>query len=132
MVMGTILSCRRCNYLATMTIGRRGVLEEVAGVTAYDSEIRSANNQRKVVENDIETIELFESDQKARLKKLEKEKQALKYRDLKEQLDQARIILAQAKYRNRVDGFVCLKIMKSIKERVTKFMKVSELTNLDF
>ena len=27
--------------------------------TAYDSEIRSANNQRKVVENDIETIELF-------------------------------------------------------------------------
>ena len=53
-------------------------------MTAYDSEIRSANNQRKVVENDIETIELFESDQKARLKKLEKEReQALKYRDLK-------------------------------------------------
>ena len=51
--------------LATMTDWkRRGVLEEVAGVTAYDSEIRSANNQRKVVENDIETIELFEPDQR--------------------------------------------------------------------
>ena len=83
---------------------RRGVLEEVAGVTAYDSEIRGANNQRKAVEHDIETIELFEADQKARLKKLEKEReQALKYRDLKEQLDAARIVLAQARYRNRVD-----------------------------
>ena len=91
--------------LATMTDWkRRGVLEEVAGVTAYDSEIRGANNQRKAVEHDIETIELFEADQKARLKKLEKEReQALKYRDLKEQLDAARIVLAQARYRNRVD-----------------------------
>ena len=91
--------------LATMTdYKRRGVLEEVAGVTAYDAEIRSANTQRKAVEHDIETIELFEADQKARLKKLEKEReQALKYRDLKEELDRARIILAQTRYRNRVD-----------------------------
>ncbi len=91
--------------LATMTdYKRRGVLEEVAGVTAYDAEIRGANNQRKAVEHDIETIELFEADQKARLKKLEKEReQALKYRDLKEELDRARIILAQSRYRNRVD-----------------------------
>ena len=91
--------------LATMTdFKRRGVLEEVAGVTAYDAEIRSANNQRKAVEHDIETIELFEADQKARLKKLAKEReQALKYRELKEQLDRARIVLAQSRYRNRVE-----------------------------
>ena len=121
--------------LATMTDWkRRGVLEEVAGVTAYDSEIRSANNQRKVVENDIETIELFESDQKARLKKLEKEReQALKYRDLKEQLDQARIILAQAKYRNRVDEIRMLnEDHEKYQEKATRFVKVSEVTNLVF
>ena len=126
--------------LATMTDWkRRGVLEEVAGVTAYDSEIRSANNQRKVVENDIETIELFESDQKARLKKLEKEReQALKYRDLKEQLDQARIILAQAKYRNRVDEIRMLnedhekyqeksnKVRESVRSNESRLLQLEE------
>ena len=63
--------------LATMTPHkRRGVLEEVAGVTAYDEEIRKANTQRKHVENNIETIDIFEADQKGRLKELEKEREA--------------------------------------------------------
>ena len=126
--------------LATMTDWkRRGVLEEVAGVTAYDSEIRSANNQRKAVEHDIETIELFESDQKTRLKKLEKEReQALKYRDLKEQLDQARIVLAQAKYRNRVDEIRMLhedhekyqeksnKVRESVRSNESRLLELEE------
>ena len=91
--------------LATMTPHkRRGVLEEVAGVTAYDNEIKSANNQRKQVEHDIETIVLFESEQKTRLKKLEKEReQALKFRALKQELDSAKVTLGQSRYRNRID-----------------------------
>ena len=36
----------------------------MAGVTAYDEEIRKANAQRKHVENNIETIDIFEADQK--------------------------------------------------------------------
>merc|ERR1711965_112337 len=83
---------------------RRGVLEEVAGVTAYDDEIRRANNQRKVVENNIETIDLFEEEQKNRLKGLEKERQqALKFKDLKEELDANKMILQQSRHRNRLD-----------------------------
>jgi chromosome segregation protein len=91
--------------LATMTPHkRRGVLEEVAGVTAYDDEIRRANNQRKVVENNIETIDLFEDEQKKRLKGLEKERQqALKFKDIKEELDENKIILHQSRHRNRID-----------------------------
>jgi len=91
--------------LATMTpYKRRGVLEEVAGVTAYDDEIRRANNQRKVVENNIETIDLFEDEQKKRLKGLEKERQqALKFKDLKEELDANKMILQQSRHRNRLD-----------------------------
>ena len=51
--------------LATMTPHkRRGVLEEVAGVTVYDDEIRRANNQRKVVENNIETIDLLKTNKR--------------------------------------------------------------------
>ena len=91
--------------LATMTPHkRRGILEEVAGVTAYDEEIRKANNQRKKVENSIETIDIFEDDQKKRLKDLGKEReQALKFKDLKDELDEAKIILNQSRFKNKVD-----------------------------
>ena len=90
--------------LATMTPHkRRGVLEQVAGVTAYDEEIRKANTQRKHVETSIETIDIFEADQKGRLKELEKEReQALKFRELKNQADLARLTLEQSKHRNRL------------------------------
>ena len=89
--------------LATMTPHkRRGVLEQVAGVTAYDDEIRKANTQRKHVETSIETIDIFEADQKSRLKELEKEReQALKFRQLKEDVDLARLTLEQSRHRNR-------------------------------
>ena len=89
--------------LATMTPHkRRGVLEQVAGVTAYDDEIRKANTQRKHVENSIETIDIFEADQKGRLTELEKEReQALKFRKLKGEADLARLTLEQSKHRNR-------------------------------
>ena len=89
--------------LATMTPHkRRGVLEQVAGVTAYDDEIRKANTQRKHVESSIETIDIFEADQKNRLKELEKEReQALKFRQLKEDVDLARLTLEQSRHRNR-------------------------------
>ncbi|MAR41844.1 MAG: chromosome segregation protein SMC [Euryarchaeota archaeon] len=91
--------------LATMTPHRRrGVLEEVAGVTAYDDEIRRANNQRKHVENSIETIDLLEVDKKKQLKQLGKEReQALRFRELKEERDKSKVTLYQSRYRNRLD-----------------------------
>ena len=91
--------------LATMTPNRRrGVLEEVAGVTAYDDEIRRANNQRKHVENSIETIDLLEVDKKKQLKQLGKEReQALRFRELKEERDKSKVTLYQSRYRNRLD-----------------------------
>jgi len=112
--------------LATMTPHkRRGVLEEVAGVTAYDDEIRRANNQRKVVENNIETIDLFEDEQKKRLKGLEKERQqALKFKDIKQDLDENKIILHQSRHRNRVDEVRLLG-----EERSNYRLQVDDLTS---
>ena len=126
--------------LATMTPHRRrGVLEEVAGVTAYDKEINSANNQRKRVEHDIETIELFESEQKTRLKKLEKEReQALKFKALKDELDEAKVTLGQSRYRNRIDEIQMLnedhtkyqerdaKLRESTREANQRLLKMEE------
>ncbi|MAT48908.1 MAG: chromosome segregation protein SMC [Euryarchaeota archaeon] len=86
--------------LATMTgSNRRKVLEEVAGVTSYDDEIRKAERQRKRVEEYLERIELLEEELKVRLKDLKSERtQALKYKELKTELDNARILLHQSKY----------------------------------
>ena len=91
--------------LATMTPHkRRAVLENVAGVTAYDDEIRRATTQRKHVENNIETIDLFEKEQKGRLKDLAKEReQALKFKELKDELDISKVVLHQSRHRNRLD-----------------------------
>ena len=112
--------------LATMTPHkRRGVLEEVAGVTAYDEEIRKANTQRKHVESNIETIDIFEADQKGRLKELEKEReQALKFKELKGEVDLARLTLEQSRHRNR-EGEVSL----LIEERANYVSKVQQLSS---
>ena len=112
--------------LATMTPHkRRGVLEEVAGVTAYDEEIRKANTQRKHVESNIETIDIFEADQKGRLQELEKEReQALKFKELKAEADLARLTLEQSRHRNR-EGEVSL----LTEERANYVSKVQQLSS---
>ena len=92
--------------LATMTPHkRRAVLEDVAGVTAYDDEIRRATTQRKHVENNIETIDLFEKEQKGPLKGLAKEReQALKFKELTDDLDPPKVVLQQSRHRIRLDA----------------------------
>ena len=67
---------------------RRKVLDDVAGVTSYDDEIKKAGKQRVKVEEYIERIQLIEDEQKQRLSELSKEKkQAVKAKDLKDSLD---------------------------------------------
>ena len=101
--------------LATMTAyNRRKIIEDVAGVTAYDDEIRKSNTQRKHVENSIETIGILEEDQKGRLKGLSKEReQALKFKQLKDELDDCRVVLQQSRHRNRSEDVELLREERS-------------------
>ena len=89
--------------LATMTAHRRrAILEDVAGVTAYDDDIRKASNQRKQ-ESSMETIELFETDQKKQLESLVKEReQSLKFRELMQELDHNRAMVSKCRYLAKV------------------------------
>jgi|GEM_PF-88798 len=91
--------------LAIMTAGqRRKVLEDVAGVTAYDDEIRKAGRQQDKVEQYLEQIAILEDEITSRLKTLSKERgQAMKYRELKEALDNSRQTLMQARHRSRFE-----------------------------
>ena len=112
--------------LATMTAyNRRKIIEDVAGVTAYDDEIRKSNTQRKHVENSIETIGILEDDQKGRLKSLSKEsEQALKFKQLQDNLDDSKIVLQQSRHRNRLED------VELLSEERTRYMgEIDEIGN---
>ena len=91
--------------LAKMTpMSRRKVLDNVAGVTSYDDEIRKADRQKSQVEEYLERIQLLEEELSARMKDLKKERQAaLKYRDLQLELEDAKVILMQSHHRSRLE-----------------------------
>ena len=111
--------------LSTMTTrDRRKVLDDVAGVTAYDDEIKRADRQRKKAEEYLERITLLEDELKARLKTLSKERQqAMKYRDLAEALENARITAIHARHRSRLND-----IQMIADERAGYLTRIEELS----
>ena len=112
-------------HLATMTSrDRRKVLDDVAGVTAYDDEIKRADRQRKKTEEYLERISLLEDELKVRIKTLSKEReQAMKYRDLAEALDNARITAIHARHRSRLN-----EIQMIADERTGYLARIEELS----
>ena len=112
-------------HLATMTTrDRRKVLDDVAGVTAYDDEIKRADRQRKKAEEYLERISLLEEELKDRLKTLSKEReQAMKYRNLAEALDNARVTAIHARHRSRLN-----EIQMIADERTGYITRIENLT----
>ncbi|MDP6888761.1 MAG: chromosome segregation protein SMC [Candidatus Thalassarchaeaceae archaeon] len=112
-------------HLATMSSReRRKVLDDVAGVTAYDDEIKRADRQRKKAEEYLERISLLEDELKTRLKTLSKEReQAMKYRNLAEALDNARLTAIHARHRSRLND-----IQMIADERAGYLTRIEELS----
>ncbi len=112
-------------HLATMSSReRRKVLDDVAGVTAYDDEIKRADRQRKKAEEYLERISLLEDELKTRLKTLSKEReQAMKYRGLAEALENARITAIHARHRSRLND-----IQMIADERAGYLTRIEELS----
>jgi len=105
---------------------RRKVLDDVAGVTAYDEEIRKADRQRKKAEEYLERINLLEDELKTRLKTLSKEReQAMKYRDLADALDNARLTAIHARHRSRLND-----IQMVADERSGYLSRIEELSTV--
>ena len=86
--------------LAKMTANeRRKVLDNVAGVTSYDDEIRKATKQKEMVETYLERIGLLEKEQLDRLATLEKEKVvAQKAKDVADEIQRTNTLLLQSRY----------------------------------
>ena len=108
--------------LSTMTpLERRRVLEDVAGVTQYDEELRKADRQRKQVESQLEMIDVFEKQQIDRIESLEKEREkALKYRDLIQDLEESKSLLMQSKHRAQFEE------IRMLGEERTRYISSSE------
>lgn len=85
--------------LSKMSSGeRRKVLDDVAGVTSYDEEIRKADRQRKQVEEYLERIAMIEQEQQRHLADLvEEKKDAEKALKIREDLLTARARLWRAR-----------------------------------
>ncbi|MEE9150945.1 MAG: chromosome segregation protein SMC [Thermoplasmata archaeon] len=80
-------------------LGRRKVLDEIAGITRYDEEIKKAEEQKKGAEENLDRIGIILEEIKRQIKLLEKERgSALKYKELKESYDLAK---AQSAYKRK-------------------------------
>lgn len=86
--------------LAKMTANeRRKVLDNVAGVTSYDDEIRKANKQKDMVENYLDRIGLLEKEQLERLSTLAKERHvAQKAKEVSDAIHVTNAMLLQSRY----------------------------------
>ena len=86
--------------LAKMTANeRRKVLDNVAGVTSYDDEIRKANKQKDMVENYLDRIGLLEKEQLERLSTLAKERHvAQKAKEVSDAIQVTNAMLLQSRY----------------------------------
>lgn len=78
---------------------RRQIVDEIAGITRFDSDIEKANQERAEVEANLERIRIILTEIDAQLRTLERERDAaLKYRALKEELDATRAKFARRRY----------------------------------
>ncbi len=86
--------------LAKMTANeRRKVLDNVAGVTSYDDEIRKATKQKEKVESYLERIGMLEKEQLERLSTLAKERHvAQKAKEVTDSITLTNALLLQSRY----------------------------------
>ncbi len=72
-------------------VERRRVLEDIAGISQFDEDIRRAEEKKAGVEENLGRIEIILDEIKRQLRQLEKDREAaLRYRELKEKLETAR------------------------------------------
>ncbi|MGC8992712.1 MAG: AAA family ATPase, partial [Thermoplasmata archaeon] len=82
-------------------IERRKILEEISGITKYDEEIAQAERKKIEVDENISILDVLIKEIKDRLEILERDRNvALRYIELKKQLEYARAALAYRKIKD--------------------------------
>jgi len=80
---------------------RRTILDDIAGITKFDNEIKKAEDKRKITEENMGRIEVLLEEIKRRIETLEKDRAtALKYRELQEKFKETQAKIAYANMKN--------------------------------
>jgi chromosome segregation protein len=78
---------------------RRGILDDIAGISRFDADIESAEKDKLETEDNLDRISIILEELKKQLKQLESDRaSALKYREQKEKLEVAK---AQLEYKRK-------------------------------
>ena len=83
---------------------RRTILDDIAGITKYDSEIKKAEEKRKITEENMDKLQVLLDEIQRRIELLEKDREiALKYKELEERLRETYAKIAYSKMINYRD-----------------------------
>ncbi|MDI6856324.1 MAG: AAA family ATPase, partial [Candidatus Thermoplasmatota archaeon] len=76
------------NLIISMSsVERRKILDSIAGITKFDSDIQKSENEKVAIDTNLEKIQIILEELNSRLAQLEHEsKRALEYRNLKNEL----------------------------------------------
>ena len=77
------------------SLERRTILDDIAGITKFDQEIKKAEDKRKITEENMSRLEVLLDEIKRRLESLAKDRKvALKYMELEERLKETKAKIA--------------------------------------
>ena len=86
------------NIVEMTPVERRIILDDIAGITKFDEEIKKAEEKRKNIEENMGRVEVILQEIKKHLDELERDREtALKYRELEEKLKEVNAKIAYSK-----------------------------------
>ncbi len=89
------------NIVKMTPVERRVILDDIAGITKFDDEIRKAEEKKRNTEENMGRVEVILQEIKKHLDELEKDREtALKYRELEEKLKETNAKIAYSKMMN--------------------------------
>ena len=109
---------------------RRRIMDDISGITKFDSDIEKAEKKKGEVENNLERINIYLEEISRQLAQLKKDRNdALKYNDLKERLHLSKAKLAFKKKENieKEINSINNQIGSYKKEKITLFERLEEL-----
>jgi chromosome segregation protein len=86
------------NIIKMGSVERRKIIDDIAGISTFDSDIKKAEKEREEVERNLERIKIILNEINAQIRQLKKDRDAaLHYKELKEKLYETKAKIAYKK-----------------------------------
>jgi len=112
------------NLIEMNNIEKRGIIEEISGIAQYEEKKKKAEAQLENVKERINEASIILSERESYLKELKKERdQTLKYKEMKEKIDQNRATLLYIELSKKTEE------LEKLNSRIEKTSKTIESIN---